>query len=291
MLVTYIDKSEKMAGGPSLIIATRVFDLATGQMCMGAIKNVRGKTFLHRVTNETADIVYTTIADVPGFHIINWSIWQFSILLIEDTPRCLMEGKCTISYTMEVYSPLERLDEDRFLIRHGIRQFFNASASEQNPEVLNLAVISTRSDGLNQDINNQNFMWSHYIDIYDATPILSLDRIITSSKQGWTVYDLTNGAVLSHIDRSRLELVFSHYLTPGVGINLIGKTCWIPGFVICQGKDEYSIMLMDLLHPERSRPLKIMDTTTTLNTTPKQCTRNALFISQNDKYKIIDLSC
>ncbi|KAI9594320.1 hypothetical protein BDF19DRAFT_466518 [Syncephalis fuscata] len=182
LLLNYIERSLNRKLAP--LSTTRVFDMATRQICMGSIQNSKGTSFIQRATEDTATVFYAYIDRVDTFQTVHWSVWQFSVCQLEDNPQCLMQGEFTITCLAVLQCPVERLDDERVLVAKHVMGGFNESANEVNSEVLSLAVILTNCDNSNQSMDNQKPIWSHYIKIREHPKIIDLIQPTNSKRLG-----------------------------------------------------------------------------------------------------------
>ncbi|KAI9599157.1 hypothetical protein BDF19DRAFT_419459 [Syncephalis fuscata] len=153
MMINYLEPALKDMGKFSVLI-TRVFDLANGQRCMGAITTHYGEAFLLRVTEETATIFikslhysYTTIT-------VKWNVWEFSNCHLGYGPRCLMQGEIRFKKYEGYVVFVKKLDDNRVLIEHNFP--FNANMlNEHRGNETGLAMISTKCSYSNVCIKDQ----------------------------------------------------------------------------------------------------------------------------------------
>ncbi|KAI8056770.1 hypothetical protein BDF22DRAFT_667853 [Syncephalis plumigaleata] len=283
---------DKTTNKTTLWTTVRVLDLATGRMCGGFIKKAKGRVFLQRTSNDAAIVLYAAIRDNGPLHVINWSLWRFSL---DEQPNhgpcCLMTGECTLSNTKLTFCPVQVLDEHRFLVRHLYNNYAESIPDELPQDLLSLAVISTH---YNKDIDEaasyRRPVWQRNVHMVAVTPLLSHHRIIAASDQGWTSYNMNDGTVLSHVSMDILASLLGRYI-PEMKINsLIGVPFWIPGIVFCSGKESNSTIIVDLIQPKQSKKLEIMNATDKLATEPILCTRNMFLVNHNNKREVIDLA-
>jgi hypothetical protein len=240
---------------------TRVFDLATGRMCSGVINSFGGESHLQRVNEDVAQVFHTSVEESSDSSIITWSVWQFSVHQLDDSPRKLMQGRLTIEQFTGKEAITTRLDDDRILVCNTSTQRLNNPKWIMNKEPIDLAVISTRVRHPNKEgkvINDCRPVWSRYTRVASARPLISIDRLVTISNDTWMVYNLSGGFMLSCIDMNTIKASLDEYCSPESYEYLKKAPCYLPGYVFCLSPHTRSYVAVNLVDPLNTKKLGII---------------------------------
>ncbi|KAI9599458.1 hypothetical protein BDF19DRAFT_428775 [Syncephalis fuscata] len=294
----------------SNVLATHVFDLANGQLCMGTITTHHGETFLLKATEEAVTIFSRSLHYSDTTTTLKWNVWEFSARHLGYGPRCLMQGEICFKRFEDFKILVRKLDDNRVLIENNSKLAVNIVNKDRADEI-SLAMISTECGSPNACIKNVEPIWLLNNYRYSTVPLFGFNRILVMYSKNWAIHSLTDGAILAHIDVETLSSV------PGaprlLNINKYTKhfSLCIGGFIVCSSKDDGTLTAIDLINSNRTRKLgkknseylykqvlrrrtiivrldRLINHPLLLNDTFN--TRNAMLIARGKDYKIIDLS-
>ncbi|KAI8058046.1 hypothetical protein BDF22DRAFT_663488 [Syncephalis plumigaleata] len=240
------------------VVSVNVLNLATGQISSNTFGGPISVTFLQRVTDDTV-VVFSACANTSHrpFN-VDWHVWQFSNSNTEHSNRCLLTGSFNTWQFNELLPPIERLDNDRVLVKcayHYKKDFPNV---DDNDHITTLAVISTRYHNSNrQPIHEHPPVWSRHALMLFAKAFVSLDQVITMSDKGWTIYNLSNGDMLTFTSIDTIQPLFDEYCIPDIHDHLKNTAIYVQNYILCESIDHYSYVVIDVLNPTRTTVRKI----------------------------------
>ncbi|KAI8056839.1 hypothetical protein BDF22DRAFT_773405 [Syncephalis plumigaleata] len=257
-------------------VIIHVLNLNTGRVCINTFNSVVTWSFIQRITNDTVTVIRVSF---EGFHFatpVKWSVWEFSNILVSDTPRCLMKGSFVVSGFNDLTPLMERLDDDRIIVRclafrnnnndngdddggQSINDDMSNNNTNNNTNTLTLAVISTRSSSSNTNkvLHDQQPVWSRNILMKSAKPLISLNRVIVVTRDGCTVYDLDNGDALAFTPMNTIQSLLHEHCLANAHYHLRMTASYIQGYVLCESIDNTSYVAVDPIHTERSGKLRL----------------------------------
>jgi hypothetical protein len=246
-------------------VIIHVLNLNTDRVCVNVFNSLITWSFIQRITADTVTVVRVSF---EGFHSttpVKWSIWEFSSVLSENTPCCLMEGSFVVSGFNDLIPLVERLDDDRIIIRcctfrNNDQSLGNNDNSNNNDSsdanVLTLVVISTR-DKSNKFLTDQQPVWSCSILMKVAKPLISLNQVIVVTSDGCTIYDLDNGDALAFTPMNTIQSLLQQHCMTNSQYHLKMTTSYVQGYVLCESIDDTSYVAVDLIRTERTGKLKL----------------------------------
>ncbi|KAI9599127.1 hypothetical protein BDF19DRAFT_462537 [Syncephalis fuscata] len=253
MMINYLEPALKDMGKSSVPI-TRVFDLANGQRCMGAITTHYGEAFLLRVTEEVATIFirslhysYTTIT-------VKWNVWEFSNCHLGYGPRCLMQGEIRFKQYDDSKILVKKLDDNRVLIEHNFP--FNANMlNEDRGNKIGLAMISTKCSYSNVCIKDVKPIWTRNDYLRGTVPLFSSKRILVVFEKEWTVHSIRDGAILARINLKALCIRLKAIHMPDTILyNSLFSLC-IGRFILYYSMPDGAFTVIDLIHSKHTKNL------------------------------------
>jgi hypothetical protein len=239
------------------VVRVNVLNLATGQINTNTFGGPINIAFLQRVTEDTATVFSACVNTSHRPFTVSWHVWQFSNSNLENSRRCLMTGSFNTWQFNELLPSIERLDNDRVLIKcayHYKKDFPNV---DDNNSTITLAVISTSSHNLNQPMRDYQPVWSRHALMLFSKAFVSLDKVITMSDKGWTTYSLSNGDLLTFTSIDTVQSLFDEYCIPDIHDHLRNTAIYVQNYILCESIDHYSYIVIDLNNPRRTTIRKI----------------------------------
>ncbi|KAI8056776.1 hypothetical protein BDF22DRAFT_740281 [Syncephalis plumigaleata] len=315
---TIYGKNSNMAGGTTTIL----MDLATRTYYTHYSYGLRNKTFLQRVTTDTAVILDAHYRSSDhGTKVIHWVLWEYSIHRPEGNPKCLMSGHLDVGRRGGRVPSIKRLDNYRAMIKYDNEYVYDPTGQDNQNNAVALAVVSTRCDKSNRFIDDRSPTWTLDVQTSLARPIYPLDQMVIMTDEGWSIYSLKDGSLLKQISMSTIQPYLDRHCISSYHHHLHMPLAYFRNYLLCPSKDDDGYVAVNLLEPSTTGKLKVSHVIDHYNVKASNsafiaflrnmqyqryvqktsssgesqlileiCAANAWLLNYDNKYKILDLS-